>query len=102
MKKLSLLLLFCTSIAFAQIDRMEPPFWWSGMNHAELQVMFYGKNIAQYTPSVSDGVVIKNVVKTENPNYIFVTIDTRNVPARELAFSFKNSKGKNGNAGVEA
>jgi glycosidase len=90
MKKLSLLLLFCVSSAFAQIDKVEPPFWWSGMNNPELQVMFYGKNIAQYTPSVSNNVMIKNVVKTENPNYVFVTIDTRNVPASELTFSFKN------------
>lgn len=94
MKKLSLLLLFFVNLAFGQIDRMEPPFWWSGLNHSELQVMFYGKNIAQYTPGVSDGVVITNVVKTENPNYVFVTIDTRNLPAGELTFSFKNSKNK--------
>ena len=94
MKKLSLLLLLFASLAFGQVERMEPPFWWSGMNHAELQVMFYGKNIAQYSPSVSDGIVIKNVVKTENPNYLFVTIDTRNVPAREFTFSFRNSRNK--------
>ena len=90
MKKLLLLLLFATSFAFAQIDKVEPPFWWSGMQNPELQIMFYGKNIAQYQASVSNNVVIKNVVKTENPNYVFVTIDTKNVPASELVFSFKN------------
>ncbi|MCW4468216.1 glycoside hydrolase family 13 protein [Flavobacterium sp. MFBS3-15] len=93
MKKL-LLLLLATTTAFAQIDRVEPPFWYAGMHNPELQVMFYGKNIAQYTPSVSNGVVINNVVKTENPNYIFVTIDTKNVTAQQLTFSFKNDKGK--------
>jgi glycosidase len=93
MKKL-LLLLLATTAAFAQIDRVEPPFWYAGMQNPELQVMFYGKNIAQYTPSVSNGVVISNVVKTENPNYIFVTIDTKNVSAQQLTFSFTNTKGK--------
>jgi glycosidase len=93
MKKL-LLLLLATTAAFAQIDRVEPPFWYAGMHNPELQVMFYGKNIAQYTPSVNNGVVINNVVKTENPNYIFVTIDTKNVSAQQLTFSFKNAKGK--------
>ena len=93
MKKL-LLLLLATTAAFAQIDRVEPPFWYAGMHNPELQVMFYGKNIAQYTPSVSNGVVINNVVKMENPNYIFVTIDTKNISAQQLTFSFKNSKGK--------
>ena len=90
MKKLLLLLLLTGSFAFAQADKVEPPFWWAGMNNPELQIMFYGKNIAQYTPSVSNNVVITGVVKTENPNYVFVTIDTKNVPASDVTFSFKN------------
>jgi neopullulanase len=94
MKQLSFLLLFFVSAAFAQIDRMEPPFWYAGMHSPELQVMFYGKNISQYTPSVSNNIVIKNVVRTENPNYIFVTIDTKNVAASDLVFSFKDAKNK--------
>lgn len=89
MKKTILLLLLSIS-AFAQIDKVEPPFWYAGMHHPELQIMFYGKNIAQYEASVSNDVIIKNVVKTENPNYIFVTIDTKNLPASDLVFSFKN------------
>jgi len=94
MKKLLLLLLFTTGLASAQAEKVEPPFWWAGMHNPELQVMFYGKNIAQYTPSVSNGVVINNVVKTENPNYVFVIIDTKNLPAQQLMFSFKDSKNK--------
>jgi len=94
MKKLLLLLLFTTGFASAQAEKVEPPFWWAGMHNPELQVMFYGKNIGQYTPSVSNGVVINNVVKTENPNYVFVTIDTKNLPAQQLTFSFKDSKNK--------
>lgn len=86
---LFLILLFSFS-AFAQIDKVEPPFWYAGMHNPELQIMFYGKNIAQYEASVSNNVVIKNVVKTENPNYIFITIDTKNLPASDFVFSFKN------------
>lgn len=90
MKKLfSLLLLFAAGANFAQVQKAEPPFWWSGMHNPELQVMFYGKDIAKYTPSVSNNVVITNVVKTENPNYVFVTIDTKNIAATDLTFSFK-------------
>jgi glycosidase len=74
----------------AQIDKTEPPFWYAGMQNPELQIMFYGKNIAQNDVSVSNNVVIQNIVKTENPNYLFVTIDTKNVSASDLVFSFKN------------
>jgi glycosidase len=95
MKKIFSILFFlgCT-LAYAQIDRVEPPFWYAGMHNTELQVIFYGKGIAQYTPAVSNNVVIKNVVKPENPNYVFVTIDTRGLLASELVFSFKDSKNK--------
>ena len=74
----------------AQIDKVEPPFWYAGMHNPLLQIMFYGKNIAANDVVVSNNVTIQNIVKTGNPNYVFVTIDTRDVPASELVFSFKN------------
>lgn len=91
MKKLLFFLLISVS-AFAQIDRVEPPFWWNNMTHSDLQIMFYGKNIAQNEVTVSNGIVIKGIQKTENPNYLFVTIDTKNSPAQDLVFTFKNGK----------
>lgn len=89
MKKIVYFLIF-TSLSFAQIDRVEPPFWWSDMEHTDVQILFYGKNIAQNEVSVSHGITIKNIQKTENPNYIFVTIDTKNVPNQDFLFTFKN------------
>jgi glycosidase len=62
------------------------------MTNNQVQIMFYGKNIAQNTVTVSNGVVITQVQKTENPNYVFVTIDLKNVTAQELIFTFKNVK----------
>ncbi len=79
-----------TTYSFAQVDRMEPPFWWSDMNYSDVQIMFYGKNIAQNEISVSNGIVIKGIQKTENPNYVFVTIDTKNIPTQDFVFTFKN------------
>ena len=88
-----LLFLFITTTSFSQLQKVEPPFWYANMNNSELQIMFYGKNISPLTVSVSNNVVIRNVVKTENPNYIFVTIDTKNVQPTTLNFSFtKNGK----------
>jgi neopullulanase len=93
MKKIifSFVALFTLSLS-AQIDRIEPPFWYEGMNKSEVQVLFYGKNIAENSVSISNNVVITNVTKTENPNYIFVTIDTKNVSAQTLKFTFKKGK----------
>ena len=93
MKKIILLFLITFSASiFAQIDRVEPPFWYEGINKSEVQVLFYGKNMGQNSVSVSNNVVITNVTKTENPNYLFVTIDTKNVKAQELQFTFTNGK----------
>jgi glycosidase len=89
MKKIFFFLLI-TSLSFAQVDKVEPPFWWSDMNLSDVQIMFYGKNIAQNEVSVSNGIVIKSIQKTENPNYVFVTIDTKNIAAQDFVFTFKN------------
>jgi 1,4-alpha-glucan branching enzyme len=75
-----------------QIERIEPPFWYSGMHNPELQIMFYGKNIAQYQVSVSHFISITHVLRTENPNYIFVTINTKDVCACNFLFTFKKNK----------
>ncbi|WP_227977335.1 glycoside hydrolase family 13 protein [Capnocytophaga felis] len=66
---------FITNIN-AQIQKTEPPFWWADMKNPELQIMLYGKDIAHY--SVESELPIVNVIKTENPNYIFLTVDTKN------------------------
>jgi glycosidase len=92
MKKAILLFLFISTSIFAQIDRVEPPFWYAGMHNPELQIMFYGKNIAQNEVTASNAIIIKEVQKTENPNYLFVTIDTKNTTAQDFIFSFSKNK----------
>ena len=77
---------------FSQVDKMEPPFWYADMTNPKVQIMFYGKNIAQNDVTVSNGIIILGVEKTENPNYLFVTIDTKNVAAQDFVFSFSKNK----------
>ena len=91
-KGLVLILVLFSLNTYAQIQRMEPPFWYADMQNPELQILFYGKNIAENEVSVSNRTIIKEVHKTENPNYLFVTIDTKNVPTQELVFSFSKNK----------
>ncbi len=91
MKKIIFLLLVSSNL-FAQIDRVEPPFWYANMQNPEVQILFYGKNIAQNEVTISNNVIINSIRKTENPNYLFVTIDTKNVTYQELTFSFSKNK----------
>lgn len=59
-----------------QINRMEPPFWWNGMQNTELQIMFYGPEISQYDCKITDeNIRINQVVKTNNPNYLFLYVN---------------------------
>ena len=59
----------------AQIDHVEPPFWWAGMKNPNLQLMVHGKNISS-TKVVLDyeGVVLKSVTSIENPNFLFIDL----------------------------
>jgi len=96
MKQLFFLITILFSLSsFAQIERVEPPFWWSDMHKENLQIMFYGKDVATYEVTDSKGVLIENVLKTENPNYVFVTIKTKDLSAGSYTFNFsrKGSKG---------
>lgn len=71
---LLLLTLFLTQMN-AQNLRVEPPNWWAGMKHPEVQLMIHGEEIASYTPSLEyPGVTLQSWEKTENPNYLFVNL----------------------------
>jgi glycosidase len=92
MKKLFLLfVIFTTSSMLAQIEKIEPPFWYAGMHNSELQIMFYGKNISKYKVFTSNSIPITNIERTENPNYIFVTVNTKDTPPKDFSFLFKEN-----------
>ncbi|MBL4568220.1 MAG: glycoside hydrolase family 13 protein [Flavobacteriaceae bacterium] len=92
-KYIYIIALFFSLSLFSQIEKIEPPFWWSGMQNTELQILCYGKNIAQYDVTISDAISIVNIRKTENPNYQFVTIDTKGVKPGNVQLYF-SKKGK--------
>ncbi|WP_292901020.1 alpha-amylase family glycosyl hydrolase [Nonlabens sp.] len=56
------------------LEHIEPRFWWSGMQHNEVEVLFHGENISKYDQVRSDLSVL-HVRKTESPNYLLVTFD---------------------------
>ena len=63
------------TIAAAGIDRIEPPFWWQGFEHRELQIMVYGDGIADYEPAIGhDGISVTRVERGDSENYLFVYV----------------------------
>ena len=69
-------MLFCENALAIEVKRLEPTCWWVGMKNRELQLMVYGPNIAASRASINyQGVTLKNEVRVENPNYLFLYLD---------------------------
>jgi glycosidase len=75
------------------IERLEPANWWAGMQHPELQLMLYGKDIARLQPQVKyDGVTLNGVTRTNNPNYLFVNLTLADtVKPGDIALHFRHN-----------
>ena len=75
--KFFLILMFLGLNVYAQkIDKIEPPYWWADMNHNQLEIMIYGKDIAKYKASINnESIQLVEIKRTENENYLFLTID---------------------------
>ena len=80
---------FLSAFAPAQIQKVEPAFWWKGMKNPDLQILVYGKGISKYDVQLSDEVKIKNLTKTENPNYVFITVNTNEINSSSFKINFK-------------
>jgi len=62
--------------AAGPIDRVEPPFWWQGFEHQELQIMIHGHGAAGFDVSIDyPGVTLNRVEQVESENYLFLYLD---------------------------
>jgi glycosidase len=88
---LCLFLLFSGGIwSQDQLERVEPPNWWAGMQHNEIEILMYGKDISNYQVKLDhpDAAIIKQTL-VENPNYLFVELRLEeDIEACELPFEF--------------
>jgi len=90
MKKIyTIFALSAASVAFAQIQKVEPAFWWKGMQNPELQILVYGKDIANSEIELSDGIKAKEIQKVENPNYVFLTVNTNEIKRSQFKINLK-------------
>lgn len=102
MKNLFFLILFILgSTLFAQkIDRIEPAYWWVGMENNQLELLIYGKEIALFTPSVDNkNIQISAIKKTGNNNYLFLNLDLSKAVSGKFNINF-SKKGKRNNFSV--
>ncbi len=72
---------------------IEPPFWWTGMNDNNLQLLIHCKDIANTEVSIEyPGIKVLAVNKVENPNYLFIDllIENKAKPGK-FAIDFKEN-----------
>lgn len=68
-------ILTITQLFAVSVDRVEPLFWWVGMQNPKLQLMVHGENIASSKVTVDfPGVRMESVSQVQNPNYLFLNL----------------------------
>jgi glycosidase len=70
------LLVVAPSAYAAQIEHLEPAFWWAGMKESKLQLMVHARDILQAKVQLNyPGVKLTGLQKVDNPNYLFVDLE---------------------------
>lgn len=58
------------------INRVEPPNWWTGFKSNKLQLLVQHDNIGTATPSIqANGITLNKVHKADSPNYLFLDLE---------------------------
>jgi len=64
------------ALAAPAIEHLEPPFWWTGMQHKGVQLMVHGTDIGSMRASVDyPGVRIASSTRVPNKNYLFIDLE---------------------------
>ena len=73
MSILGAMLLSLGSYAGINVNKIDPPFWYTGMLNPELQLMVYGEGIGDARVTVNyPGVSLSSTVRLESNNYLLV------------------------------
>lgn len=74
----ALILLVSNSVQMTgqvSLERVEPMFWWTGMENKNVQLMVYGQNISDTRINIQyPGVHMERVSLVKNANYMFVDL----------------------------
>lgn len=93
---LSTLLIAVGVHAGVNINKIDPPYWYAGMQNPELQLMVYGEGIGSASVSVDyPGVTLSNAVKLESNNYLLVYLHLdKDVKPGKVKLTFTEGKKK--------
>ena len=81
---ITVFLLIISHVALPQ-ERIEPPFWWSGMQEPELQIMLFGEALAEFEVKLEgEQIEFMGAYTLQNKNYLFVSVNINNAPAQEF------------------
>ena len=93
---LTVMIAAMTSSAQPKIDRIEPPYWWTGMKQDTLQLMVYGPHIAESEVTLKyPGVNIAETVRLDNPDYLILYLNISDAAKPgDMKLTFTGKKGK--------
>lgn len=78
------------------INRIEPPHWWTGFVNTQLQLLVKHPNIGKTKPQIDyHGVTIEKVHKADSPNYLFIDLyisPEAKAGKFNITFKFKNEE----------
>lgn len=84
------------TLAAMRIERIDPPFWYVGMENPEVQLMVYGEGIAHSQVSIDHpGVALDSVVRLESDNYLLVYLTLNDeAKAGKMKLNFEQGRKK--------
>ncbi|WP_321479653.1 glycoside hydrolase family 13 protein [uncultured Bacteroides sp.] len=90
------ILLSASMHATINVNRIDPPCWFTGMNNPELQLMVYGPEIGNASVSVDyPGVALSSTVKLESNNYLLVYLTlSKEVKPGKMMLTFTEGRKK--------
>lgn len=81
--------------------KLEPAFWWAGMQNPELQLMLYSRELPSLPQQIKvdiqgKGITLKSLEHTDNPHYLFINLDLSQAAPQtfELIISSTDSASK--------
>jgi glycosidase len=67
---------FAATAPASVVERVEPPNWWTGFEQRELQLLFSGPDVCEWSARVDyPGVRVARTVRAEHCGYLFVYLD---------------------------